>query len=719
MVALTRPKTLFVLFFLSFFFFSTLDASSRDELLQEDQPVEISADIITHDRESNILHAAGHVTVVQGAVTISADSMVFDRDKGVITADGHREGSDEGGNLLSGDRLTFDVNRSTSVIVNGRLFFKGENVYLTGDEIRKTGRETYEIDRGTFTTCDCDREANPAWSIYSKSADVEVGGFLKAWHNYFRIKGTPVLYIPYFAAPIKRERQTGFLAPGLGYSSLRGTTLYNSFFWAISRSTDATLFLEVETERGVGGGLEYRYIRRVGSEGEFTFHYFRERDIDRVRSFRADGTNLSRPETADEGRFLLRYSHLEKVPFGFVFKADINIVSDDEYFLDFGMGDERSLESLESTLSLSRSWHDYNLVVEFRLFDNLLVGDDSGTLQVLPAVTFTRSNQRLLGTPLYLSMESSFVNFERQEGIEGQRLDVHPRLSLPMNPGGYVEITPSIAPRGTFYWSKRNVEGRYQDRFIYDASVDITTTFVKVASLSSDGDGLEKVRHTIRPRLTYTYTPDVSQENLPSFDTVDRTTHKSEVAYSLNSILTGRFNDGESRSYRDFLYFDIRQRYDVVEATRKVTVPTDKRRPFSDLQGEIIIDPSERFTFTAKGSYDVYDGVMEDYDTSVALRDRRGDRVDVSYRFIKDENEFLDFSAGVKVVKSLGLSYRNRFSLDASKSIETVYGLEYAHQCWNARFTYTRQLDENIVLLTIDLLGIGNVGGFSSAFGGK
>jgi lipopolysaccharide assembly outer membrane protein LptD (OstA) len=111
--------------------------------------------------------------------------------------------------------------------------------------------------------------------------------------------------------------------------------------------------------------------------------------------------------------------------------------------------------------------------------------------------------------------------------------------------------------------------------------------------------------------------------------------------------------------------------------------------------------------------------VMEDYDTSVALRDRRGDRLDVSYRFIKDENEFLDFSAGVKVVKSLGLSYRNRFSLDASKSIETVYGLEYAHQCWSTNFTYTRRLDENIVLLTFDLLGIGNVGSFGSAFGGE
>jgi lipopolysaccharide assembly outer membrane protein LptD (OstA) len=135
--------------------------------------------------------------------------------------------------------------------------------------------------------------------------------------------------------------------------------------------------------------------------------------------------------------------------------------------------------------------------------------------------------------------------------------------------------------------------------------------------------------------------------------------------------------------------------------------------------GEIIIDPSERFTFTAKGRYDVYDGLMEDYDTSVALRDRRGDRLDVKYRFIKDSTEFLDVAAGIKVATPINLSYRNRFSLDGSKSIETVYGLEYTHQCWNARFTYTRQLDENIVLLTFDLLGIGNVGSFGSAFGGE
>ncbi|MFQ5586268.1 MAG: LPS-assembly protein LptD [Thermodesulfobacteriota bacterium] len=716
MVNHALSKTLFVLFFFGLLLILSVDAFSRDEFFQEDQPVEISADSILYNKENNTFYASGNVTVVQGGVSITADTIVFDRKIGIVTAEGHIEGRDEGGNLLNGDSLTIDVNENTSVIVNGKLFFKGENVHLTGDEMRKTGRETYELDRGTFTTCDCDEGERTAWSFYSKSADVTVGEYMKAWHNYFNIKDVPVLYFPYLTAPIKRERQTGFLSPEVGYSSLKGAKLDNAFYWAISRNTDATLFFDVETRRGLGTGLEYRYIRRRGSEGEFTFYYFKERDIARVRGFREKNANLSRPETAEEGRWRLRYIHREKAHFGLIFKADVNIVSDDEYLLDFGEGGERSLESLETTLSLSRSWNDYNLVAEFRIFDNLLVGDDKATLQRLPEVTFTRANQGLLGSPLYLSMGSSFVNFEREEGVKGQRVDIHPRLSLPMNPGGYVEITPSVAPRGTFYWSKRHTGGRHQDRFIYDAKVDMTTTFVKFASFSHDGDGLEKVRHTVRPRLTYTYIPDVRQDDLPSFDSSDRIGKKSEVAYSINSILTGRFKDGGGAGYRDFVYLDLSQSYSIIEATREITIPDDERRPFSDLKGELIIDPFEKATFTAKGKYDVYDKRMEDYDASVALKDGRGDRLDVSYRFIRDSNEFLDVSAGVRAAQSIDLSYRNRYSFDSRKSIETIYGAEYIHQCWNARFTYTTRLDENVFLLTINLLGIGKVGSFGSSF---
>jgi len=710
---------LLLLFLFEFLFFGIEESFGRDELFQEDEPVEIKADTITHDKTMSTLYASGNVTVTQGGVSISADSVVYDGGLGIVTAEGTIEGNDEGGNLLSGDTFRFDVKRKTAVIVNGRLFFKGENVYLNGDRMKKTGRETYEIEGGTFTTCDCNEGETPPWSITSKKADVTVGSFLKAWHNFFKIKGTPVLYFPYFSAPIKRERQTGFLAPRLGYSSMKGASVYNSFYWAMSRSTDATFFLDIESSRGGGGGLEYRYIRRRGSQGTFNFSYFRERDIDRVRSFRADEQNLSRPETAKEGRWLLEYSHEEKAPFGFVFRADLKMVSDDEYFLDFGKGDERSLESLETTISLSKNWHDYNLVVEFRIFDNLLVGDDSETLQRLPQITFSRAGSRLLRVvPLYLALESTFVNFERESGIEGQRLDFRPRFSLPFNPGGYLEITPSIAPRATLYWDKNNVEGRFQDRYIYDVTVNAATTFVNVLSYSNNGGGLEKVRHTIRPGLTYTYIPEVIQDDSPSFDASDRIERKSELSYSLNSILTGRFREGDKARYRDFIYLNFSQSYSVVEAARTIIVPGDKRRPFSALSGEVILDPSEAFTLAAKGSYDVYDRVMAEYDVSMAMRDRRGDRVDINYRFINNTNEFLDFSTGVKATAAIDLFYRNRFSLFSNKSIETNYSAEYRHQCWNSRLTYTRRLDENIVLLTFDLLGIGRVGGISSAFGG-
>jgi LPS-assembly protein len=709
-------KKVFIAFFFGLIIFLPASSSSYDGSLPEDQPIEINADSIIYDKDNNMYYAFGNVVVVQGQVSITADKITYDLKGALLTAEGEVEARDEGGNVLTGENLRFKVDEKTAIVTHARIFFKEENVYITGDEIRKTGEETYEIDRGTFTTCDCEEGEKPAWSFYSKSAEIIVGEYINAWNNLLKIKGVPVMYFPYMRAPVKRKRQTGFLTPGLGYSTIRGLKFDNAFFWTISDNTDATFYLDLEARRGLGKGVEYRYIRKRGSEGEFYFYHFKEKDLERVRSFREGISNLSRPTTAQDERWIIRYIHREDMPYGFIFKADVNIVSDDEYFIDFGRSGERSLESLETTVSLSKGWGDYNLVGQVRVFDNLLVGDDRATLQKMPEVTFTRASRSIFGSPFYLSMESSFINFEREEGIEGQRLDIYPRLLLPMNPGGYFEITPSIAPRETFYWSKKNPEGKYQDRFIYDIRVDLTTTFIKVISLKNISNGLQKLRHTIRPKVTYTYIPEQIQDYLPSYDAMDRTARRNEIVYSVNSIMTGRFKNNNEVTYRDYIYLDLSQSYNIVEAARELVSPGDERRPFSDVSGELRIEPAWWTSITAKGKYDPYNGWMEDYDASLGLHDKRGDNLNLSHRFIRDTNEYLDISAGVKVLGSLDLTYRNRYSYNTKKSIETVYKMKYKTQCWNSELTYTARIDENIVLLTFDLLGIGRVGGLSSTF---
>lgn len=695
-------------------------------------PVYIDADVITYDKETDTYHAEGNVISTQGDSTIIADKMDMDMLSSIAVAEGNVEVIDEDGNTLKGDRLELEIDTKTGAVKNGKLFYKKENVYVSGTEIRKTDRETYDIKQGEFTTCDCKEGESPAWKFSANEADVTFGEFLKAWSAFFYIKDVPVLYSPYVTFPVKRERQTGFLFPEFGFSDLRGFKMDNAFFWAISDNADATFYLDVETRRGLGKGIEYRYALSSQTKGEIYVYQFEEDDIERVREFRTANDNLSRPETASENRWIFKFKHDQTIPYGIKLKADITMVSDDEYFIDFGKSlsegmkqayaseyfndfnkyeFDRSLESLESNVSLSKQWDKFNLVAQFRYFDNLLSAEDEDTLQKVPEITLTGTSQQILKTPFYFSIESSFVEFQREEGITGERLDMHPKISLQLNPGGYFEFTPFIAYRKTIWWVDDYAMGRYFNRDIYDAGADLTTTIVRIFTFGED-EGLQKLKHTIRPKVTYTYIPDDDQSDLPSFDGVDRIGKSNTIAYSINTILTGKFVEDNSTYNRDFVYLDVSQSYDINEATRDLVSLIDKRKPFSDVTAELILKPFSWMTASAKGQYDVYDNWFEKYDTSLALNDTRGDSIGAAHRYTRNDIEYLDAWARIKAAESIDLIYRNRYSYDSNERIETQYGIDYHKQCWGAIITYTDRLEEKIFMITFNLLGLGEVGGF-------
>ena len=697
--------------------------AETEKLSSKDEPIEITADSLTYDKAKDTYYAEGHVLVVQGKSSIRADKMTVDMKASHATAYGNVETIDEGGNTLKGDNLEINIDTKIGVVINGTIFFKEGNVHITGEEIKKTGNQSYSVYRGNFTTCDCEADESPAWSFYSADADVTLGKYLTAWNTLFYVKSAPVFYFPYLIFPVETERESGFLPPRVGYSQVRGFELDNSFFWAISESTDATFYLDIENIRGIGKGIEYRYALSKNTDGEFYFYHFTENDIDRVREFRKGSDNLSRPRTAGNDRWFLQYNHNQLLPGDIILKAYIKRVSDDEYFIDFGRNfEERSLESLESNISLTKTWNAFNLVTQFRYFDNLLAADESMTLQRLPEVNLTGRDQQIMDTPFHFSMESSFVNFDREEGITAQRVDLHPTISLPLNPGGYFELTPSAGGRETFYWLNNQPKDSYYDRTLYDLNADITTTFVRIIPWDEGGaeQGFEKMKHTIRPKITYTYIPAVVQDDLPSFDGVDRIAARSTFTYSLNSILTGKFIDGSSSSYRDFVYLDLSQSYDINEATRKLVSATDQNKPFSDVSGEVRLQPVSWTLITAKGMYDTYEDWMNQYDASLGLWDRRGDRLDVSYRYTRNPSpakatEYLDLSLRLKLTQPVDLTYRNRYSYSDQNTIEAVYGLEYQHQCWGAQLTYTERLEEKVIFLTFNLLGIGQVGDLSGS----
>jgi LPS-assembly protein len=150
------------------------------------------------------------------------------------------------------------------------------DVLFQGEEIAKTGPSSYRIRNGQFTTC---VQPTPRWVMSGASGTIELDRYVLMRHVMLRVKDVPLLYLPAIYYPInKDDRSTGFLLPTYGSSSNLGTSLSNAFFWAISRSQDATFYHDWYTKAGQGFGAEYRFVAGPGSWGSTTLHVMNEKE---------------------------------------------------------------------------------------------------------------------------------------------------------------------------------------------------------------------------------------------------------------------------------------------------------------------------------------------------------------------------------------------------------------------------------------------------------
>jgi LPS-assembly protein len=109
-------------------------------------------------------------------------------------------------------------------------------------------------------------QPTPRWELVSGTTTLTVDKRALLKSTVLKVKDVPVFYLPYMYYPINREnRSTGFLMPTYGNSTVRGRTLNNAFFWAISRSQDATIYHDWFSKTGQSLGGEYRYTRTQGS----------------------------------------------------------------------------------------------------------------------------------------------------------------------------------------------------------------------------------------------------------------------------------------------------------------------------------------------------------------------------------------------------------------------------------------------------------------------
>src|SRR5919197_469407 len=215
--------------------------------------VTVIADKLEQVGPENLLVATGNVELSKGATRLMADRIELNRATGDAVAQGRvifYDGEDQ----LTGQRIEYNVKTGTGVVYQADA--RSAPYYrITGDRMERLGENVYRVKQGMFTTCEADP---PDWAFRFGSATADLNEFIYGTSASFWVRNLPVIpFLPFFAAAIRRERQTGFLFPKFGYSSRKGAYLELPFFWAIDDSQDLLVSPLTYTSLGEGFNLEY------------------------------------------------------------------------------------------------------------------------------------------------------------------------------------------------------------------------------------------------------------------------------------------------------------------------------------------------------------------------------------------------------------------------------------------------------------------------------
>jgi len=628
----------------------------------------IKADSMAHNQVDDVITATGAVVMEWQGAVLSCDRATYDRSSQTLTATGNIvivKGEDR----VTGESLTLDLASGRGELAKGKVFLKQNNMRMAGETISRTGDDEYAATRGNYTTCDAEV---PSWKFGADGLEMTLDQYGTAKHVVFYIKDIPVFYFPYAVFPVKRDRQSGFLFPRFGWSNKKGVEADIFYYWAISPSQEATIDLDIQSRRGVGTGLDYRYLRSRTSQGTL-------------------GGYLIYDTNREQLRGSIAQSHRETFGKDMSLRTSVNMTTDRTFLSEYGeKSGDYNRQSNDSTVNFLKTWQHYALSANLRYTQDYYATSNSRTLQTLPELSLVAVRQQIPYTPLYFDLDSSAVNYYRENGVRGQRLYGFPRLTLVTGLPGYLHLSAygglhlrgyssDNAPAGS------GIKGN-DGNLLPETGVRLGTSVSRVYDIG--GTYLRKLRHELVPELSYLYTPDQDQTRLPFYDSLDRIVHQSILGWSLTSMLSGRFRVGETDEYRDLMRIRLSQGYSLRGTRRDLLTTVDAGRPWTDLilESETWLHPRARLTMD--GRYNVYDGQISSAAPGIEIDDKQGNSATLSYRMTRHDVEFLEGRLSTKLLAPLTLGYGTRYSFDSHNFLESVYSVEYRHQCWSVIFAY-------------------------------
>ncbi|MDE3135734.1 MAG: LPS-assembly protein LptD [Acidobacteriota bacterium] len=510
-------------------------------------------------------YADGNVVARYGAVTLHADHVEYNSKTQQINLRGHVrfdyqnqtiQGTEGAYNLSTGLGSFEKVYGTIRAIrpPNPSLLVSPNPLTFSARRIERINDDTYVIHQAWLTVCD---QRKPSWKFYTGRAVVHINRSVKLYGANFRMFSIPLLYLPYATLPAgKNLRQSGFLIPDIGESSIKGFVAGESYYWAPTDWFDMTLGGQYYSKIGWSqiGNLRGRPARNIN----FSADYFGviDRNAPNQGGYNAD-------ETFDA-----------LFGSGWRMAASLNQLSSMTFRQAFaGTYYQAVNPEVRSSAFVTNNFNGYSLDFAALNYKNFLTlsPEEFVVSRQAPEARFSSTDRALLQKlPLYFSFDMFADAAHRNEsnspqsdtGPAVQRTEVAPSLTMPLRWGPWLGITPTFVVRETHYGAQQTPTGAILNTGLNRTTEEVTVDLRPPAFAREWGGQSSRWEHAIEPQIVYRDVNGV--DNFPKFipfDQDETLTDTNEIEYSITQRLFHRSGKGSDDADSQLLSWQLAQKY--------------------------------------------------------------------------------------------------------------------------------------------------------------
>ncbi|MBF0331504.1 MAG: LPS assembly protein LptD [Candidatus Omnitrophica bacterium] len=488
-------------------------AFAEDAAPKNAEPVELNGDSIEYKAEEGKFVASGHVYLKQNGAVLFCDKLEFYRDKKEAHAEGNVVLDSDQGKIWA-EKAFYNFNTKKGEFTNARLL--ADPIYGRARSIVKVRDNYYVINSGYLTTSDFD---DPEYRVRSKTIDVYPGDKAIARDNVLYFGSVPVMYWPKYTQDLSGKRPLFSLTPG--YKKEFGGFALMSYHTKLTDRIDTTYHVDYRELKGLAWGVDAGYDANPYGQGLLRTYYMNEQTTDAHR-----GWEQNTQPVIEHQRYRVELRHKWDIDPATTFIGQYYKQTDAAFTQKYFPGEYYADQSPPTYALLT---HVTPATTSYVRTD-MRINRFESTVERLPEVGFSLSNQKIADTGLYFKSTNTATDLLKQDPSPSdnqnrtQRIDSDNELSRPFK-AGFLEFRPFVGTEETYYSRTLYRPNDDSVRTVFRTGSDVSTKFYKIYDVNYNKYGVEinRLRHVITPTIGYLYQhePTLTSDKLFQYDIID------------------------------------------------------------------------------------------------------------------------------------------------------------------------------------------------------